>query len=157
MPRSRRKTLAHRYGLDSPRAREQLLSGHDWPFLDGRALDDAELAQLWDDLRDELTELHVRGAPAGANHWAEHAISPKPFTRPWAWWWFDAPEPLRDFGGEQKPDSYTPGRIGYLQFGLSHPFWTIGSQQESQLDYLKRLDLLTDYEQDLLKAAEKQE
>jgi hypothetical protein len=134
-----------------------LLSGHDWPFLDGRALDDAELAELWDQLRDALTELHIHGAPAGANHWTEHTISPKPFTRPWAWWWFDAPEPLRDFGVEPEPDPCASGVTGYLHFGLSHPFWTISSQQESQLDYLRRLDLLTDYEQNLLKVAQEQD
>jgi hypothetical protein len=101
--------------------------------------------------------LHVHGAPAGANHWVEHDISPKPFTRPWAWWWFDAPEPLREFSRERETDPCDPGGTGYLHFGLSHPFRTLNSQQESQLDYLRRLDLLTDYEQNLLKAAEQHE
>lgn len=74
-------------------------------------------------------------------------------SRPWAWWRYDAPEP-RQITGTRKvlvPFTNKPGRVK-----CTCGEWHLGYScvRESELDYLTRLDLLTDGERAHLAALE---
>ena len=86
MPTNRQKRVPRRRArIDSERTVTRLLTGHDWPFLDGfaPALTDEELRAAWKALGKELLK---------------EFIEKNPGRRPWAWWQFEAKEPRRVVG-----------------------------------------------------------
>lgn len=145
---------------------EMFLSGHAW-FPPLNALDlshpgvQAELRRLWEIHRERLVALHI----------AEEA---GPGSRPWAWWKFDAPEPMRrridgkphPFDNPEReawvrkwhPDADRGDHWGgpyALRFGLPSIYcvpddWEV--RHESEADYLERHGLLTDDERRAIEA-----
>ena len=90
--------------------------------------DKEEHRRCYEDLADELLPLWIE----------EH-----PFTRPWMWWQHTAPEPRRIIGYVEKMPKH-------LQYIDPHRKDWKEPVEEEQLDYLVRLDLLTDFERRLL-------
>ncbi len=84
-------------------------------------------------------------------------IGEHPGRRPAAWWLFDAPEPRRRVAGPEgaeraalldEMNAKWPGlRTMWTSFGLpkSH-LKLMGDKYESEIDYLRRLSLLTPWE-----------
>jgi hypothetical protein len=124
MPTNRRRRLQpRRHEIQSERTRQRLLGGHDWQFLDGPDLTEAELKAVWSELRDELLAEHVR----------EH-----PGSRPWAWWYWEAPE-----SRQQVADG--PSAVGKeTWFGMPRCYDGVppDGMYESEAAYLERLGLL---------------
>jgi len=111
------------------RQRYRLLTGTDWSFPRVPGFEhDVEERASWERHRDELMEFWLQDpeewekANPDRDQWVE-PVPGGPGTRPWAWWEYDAPEPRRVY----------PGR-------------PIGEEREPQIDYLRRLDLLTHVE-----------
>jgi hypothetical protein len=131
--------------------------------------------------RSAMTALELRGMVTGCFWFDEAAESRKPelwhdhreeierewfslqglFSRCWAWWKFEAPEPRRRIGGEgiaatDTPDC--PACAKKLSFGRP-TVWDADYADETetwfetQRDYLIRLDLLTPEEKRILKTA----
>jgi hypothetical protein len=119
----RRRGYEHRGTLDSPRTREHLLSGHDWSFLDGPALDDDDLAAAWDMLAEELL--------------AEH-IAERPGSRPWGWWRWSAPSPRRQI----RPGPATVGEAVWFGRPAIYKGIPPADMFEDERSYLARLNLL---------------
>jgi hypothetical protein len=143
MPRVRRKVKLQRRDLATPRTVERLLTGEDWDWLDepghkAEALTLDELAEAWEELRDELLALYQGG---------------QPFQRPWAWWEFDSPEARR----QVKPGPEPLGLSDY--FGIPSRFKgpPPAGMYETERAYLTRLGLLTAEEKELLARHEAQE
>jgi hypothetical protein len=122
MPRRRITARSRRSGLDSPRTRVRLTSGHDFEFLDGDCLTDEELAEAWEDLGDDLMAEHI----------AQH-----PGSRPGGFWRFDAPEPRRQVA--DGPEAIGPADW----FGKPHVFMgqPPSDMYESEAVYVERLGL----------------
>lgn len=99
----------------------------------------AKLKKAWDIHKDEILK-----------DW----IAEKPFTRPWPWWKCDAPEMRKRI----KPASIEEVWPGSVSFELGIPTDINRtdpikkSDFETELAYLKRLDLLTGPEKKQLKA-----
>jgi hypothetical protein len=93
-------------------------------LLDGEPLEEAELAEAWAMLGDELL--------------AEH-IAKKPGSRPFGWWAFAAPEPRRQV--HDGPEAIGPADW----YGCPSLFKGMppSDMYESETAYLRRLDLLT--------------
>jgi hypothetical protein len=123
-------------------------------------------ASLTDDLSDDHPEM--RG------DWQEHDhditqrhIVEFPGTRPWGWWRFDAPERRRRSDGKPHPfddrgrverarHAGRPDRVR-LCFGIPASMFTADcfeARYETQLEYLKRLNLLQPGELDRALAAD---
>ncbi|MGE3107322.1 MAG: hypothetical protein AB7G11_13990 [Phycisphaerales bacterium] len=126
--------------------RRQLLTGHEFFGTGfGRSIDhptrplDLDLArQAWTELRDELLPEFIR----------EH-----PFSRPWGWWRFDAPEARREAEEESGDDA---GEwLGSPSWWATYRERTPGDHPsrgcESFRAYLTRLGLLTPEELQLVK------
>jgi hypothetical protein len=104
--------------------------------------DDETKKLLWEKLRDDIVREHIKYIPT---------------TRPWAWWRFDSTEPRRVLGLDHDPDESNghdsddlPAVVEdpkELYFGL--PSHYDGYVYETERDYLKRLDLLTDSEKQI--------
>jgi len=113
----------------NPRQRQRLLTGRDWNFprVPGFA-HDVEERSAWQRHREELLAFWLQDpdkwekANPDRDQWVE-PIPGGPGSRPWGFWEYEAPEPRREY----------PGR-------------PIGQERESQIHYLRRLDLLTDAE-----------
>jgi len=62
-------------------------------------------------------------------------------SRPWAWWYFESPEPRRKLGGKGEPfgesRDYFGMPHGHLGYEADDP-----PLYESERDYLRRLSLL---------------
>ena len=86
-------------------------------------------------------------------------ITERPFSRPWAFWECSTPETRKQISGKKISEKW-PGDICY-NFGLPvySASYALGQSNnkinpddfESELQYLKRLNLLTDSEKKLLK------
>jgi hypothetical protein len=128
MPRVRRRAIDRREEWDCERTRERFEHGDDFEMIDGPFLGDDELAEAWEDLRDELV--------------AEH-IAQEPGTRPWAWWRWEAPEPRRQISAGPEP-VLDHG----LWFGKPRCYRGVppSNMFESEADFLDRLNLLTSAE-----------
>src|SRR5262249_49105146 len=125
-PRQRR--LSHR----CPWLWEHLRTGDSFEVELGEVtITEDQLREAWEQLRERVL--------------AEH-IAEQPGTRPWAWWQWDAPEPRRKL--DPGPESSWPCRWhGYpLVYGPVRP----EDQYEAEVDYLRRLGLLTEDEKRLL-------
>jgi hypothetical protein len=123
--------------------RAHLLTGYDHfgRAFGGREALDLDLARAaWEELREELL--------------AEF-IADRPFERPAAWWWFDAPEPRREATErEDNPDA---------ENWVGSPAWWANHRERPEADalasrgcesfraYLTRLGLLTPEELHLAK------
>ena len=83
--------------------------------------------------------------------------SNRPGTRPWAWWAFEATEPRKILAIKRQPSGDSryqpPLRARKLSFGVPWP-WYDWLQVESQAEYLRRLQLLTDAELEALDEAD---
>ena len=98
MPRLRRKRKV-RDGM-APRTVERLLTGCDWPFLDGPALDADDLRDAWSQVGEEIT----------ADFIADH-----PGFRPAAYWRFEAAD-LQPRREDESEPAYLR-RLGLLTEG----------------------------------------
>jgi hypothetical protein len=127
--------------------RRQLADGHEhfrggfgrWPGHPVRPLDLDLAREAWGELREELLPAFIR----------EH-----PFSRPWAWWCFDAPEPRREAedGDGADPCAFgTPRWWAEYREGTPTASLPPGQLCESQRAYLVRLGLLTDHERELIR------
>jgi hypothetical protein len=127
--------------------RRQLVDGHEhfgrgfgrWPGHPVRPLDLDLAREAWGELREELLPAFIR----------EH-----PFSRPWAWWCFDAPEPRREAedGDDADPCTFgTPRWWAEYREGTPTQLLPPGQLCESQRAYLTRLGLLTDHERELIR------
>lgn len=74
-------------------------------------------------------------------------IADKPGSRPWAWWEFDAPEPRQRLDSDEDEVAPAWGRMSFGQ-----PMWHPSGRYETELEYLDRLDLLTEAEREALEA-----
>ena len=137
--------------------RSQLLDGDD--FLSRAYGDDgwkeAQARADWLEWRDELVQFWTQPPPAHEARDAPHGFyNPTPGgpgTRPWAWWYFDAPEPRRVTGWrrwERAANGWMPQPAGQL-LGNWRTFWgmfptaTPGYPDfETEDVYLRRLGLL---------------
>lgn len=92
MPTKRYRRAPRRHEALSERARAHLESGHDWDWLDGEALTEAQLHELWAEHREDILPDYIR----------EH-----PGCRPWAWWrWDRQMERPRQLGGRPAETEY---------------------------------------------------
>jgi hypothetical protein len=122
-----------------------------------------EVREAWEIFREQILIDWVRREPRPGGHGG-------PFTRPWAWWYFDAPERRHRLNGVHPFDN--PERQDHIrEFDEKHP----GSARdacslyfglpgmlvihddfeavfESEQEYLIRLNLLVDFECRLLEA-----
>jgi hypothetical protein len=122
MPRIKRRSPGLREQFDSERVRCRLKDGHDWFWFDGPELTDEELAAAWEELGEEITAAFVR----------EH-----PCRRPWGWWRYSAPEPRRKIRDDAPVD---------LQHAELYAGVPVGYRWETELEFLSRLNLLTESE-----------
>lgn len=137
MPRGiRRRTKARTEW--STHHKTHLLTGHDF-FGRGfgmRDFDEDAARAAWQELSGELL--------------AEH-IAAKPFSRPWAWWRFDSPEPRRQVIDDDAAGVTAFGPATW--FGCPSMF--SGPRPEAMYEdektYLTRLQLLTPHEVQLSK------
>lgn len=119
--------------------RRQLLSGHEFfgdGFGRGESLDLEAAREAWGDLREEMLPEFIR----------EH-----PFTRPWAWWRFDAPQPRKQRIDDEDASVRVLGPVDW--FGCPSHFSAPPPEGmfESERDYLTRLDLFTVEERELIR------
>jgi hypothetical protein len=98
-----------------------LVTGSYFDFGTNLCKDDESKREVWNALRKDILEEHIRRRPG---------------RRPSAWWQFEAPEPKRVVHTE--PDWKACGPEGYQEY-------------ECGTDYLKRLNLLTPDEKKLFK------
>ncbi len=172
MPRVNRRPKKRTSGY-TPEHLYVLRYGHDfWGLFSGgmrgprnsdiRDMD--AVLQAWEALGGEILKDWIRCEPP--NEATSYAC---PGTRPWAWWEFDAPELRRRTDGKPHPFE-NPDRIahvaekeaefpGYAEramrvwYGLPALFCTpddFGAEYETQLNHLKRLDLLLPGELELV-------
>jgi len=141
--------------------REQLLSGHDFfgdaygkpphpPILDasghvwgtaplGPAWLEEEAREDWQEHRDELMTYWLQDPAEWRKTQCREFGYPEPggpFTRPWGWWMFDAPEVRQVIGNDGTCNVWPPPRATPQ----------LGAVYESQYDFLARHGLLTEAE-----------
>lgn len=155
MPTIRGRTRGWRRDEMGDEHRRVLLTGHDY----GSVFQDAsERRGTWDELRDELLPTWIAANPG---------------TRPWAWWAFDAPERRQRVNGLHPFDN--PERFAQLKrlhadasvqtrsaqtalfFGKPRMLITrddFTAKYETEPQYLRRLDLLTEAEAEALEQIE---
>lgn len=124
--------------------RRQLLTGFEFfgqgfgrDGSDRRPLDLNLAREAWEELREELLPEFIR----------EH-----PFSRPWAWWVFDAPEPRReaaDGGSGDDAEAWLGSPAWWARFHGTPSCPSRGC--ESFREYLTRLGLLTVEERELIR------
>jgi hypothetical protein len=137
MPRVRRRPKERRYGRDNLRTLLLLSTGHDWyPLVDGE--EESDLAGIWEEMRDYVLDLHLHGS----EDCSDFTFSPQPFSRPWAWWRFDAPEPRRQL----RPGPEPVGPIEWFGRPRGYLGMPPDDMFETEREYLTRLDLLTEEE-----------
>ena len=107
----------------------ELRCGKDY-FGDGFGDDEAWRKEAWETHRATVMERHREKFGL--------------FTRPWAWWRFDAPKPRR-----RRTGPYAPGSSNWLSRG-GLPSGADPEDYEAERAYLERLNLLTDAERDAL-------
>ena len=139
MPPRRRIAKLRRRTIDDSHL-AQLLSGNAFFRAQWDPLTDEELRALWEEYRDELMALwrnppeDERGARGPARTAALKAV---PGHRPWAWWEFDAPEPVVYVRHAYRGLYERPDREGYITRETPD-----GRVRERQVDYLKRHGLI---------------
>lgn len=127
--------------------RRQLLTGFEFfgqgfgrDGSDRRPLDLNLAREAWEELRDELLPEFSRE---------------NPFSRPWAWWCFDAPEPRReaaDGGSGDDAEAWLGSPAWWARFRETTSATSRASRGcESFREYLTRLDLLTVEERELIR------
>ena len=120
---------------------QYLLQGYN--FFGEAFVDDADAEKCWRDHGPKIMRSWIKSSPG---------------SRPWAWWKFDATERRRCTSGKHpfdEPDFESQRRkteldIAELRFGIPQYFSPeqIKSKVrfETEEDYLKRLNLMSDYE-----------
>jgi hypothetical protein len=137
MPRVRRKDK-HRPNVPDEAYIDLLSTGTHWEFIFDRIkFTDAELADLWAEFGERVTEEHIAQYPC---------------TRPWGWWRFEAAEPRRVVDGWEDPrDGYhrDPQTREY-SYGRPATRMSRDVSYESECEFLERLFLLTEAERSAL-------
>ena len=133
MPRKALTPRRQRQGQLTVAVERRLLTGHWFPMGSEGFPEpsESELEALWETHRDTLMRKWFAGyeGEGGA------------FTRPWAWWAFDAPEPRRLLSGTCEPADKS------LWFGVPAAWGkTVKPVWESERGYLRRKNLLTNTE-----------